>query len=202
MSIRVRFAPSPTGMPHVGVIRTAIFDWLLARHHNGKFVLRIEDTDRSRYVEGAVDNIIGALEWLGMDIDEGPFAGGDYGPYYQSERLPLYYRYVKYLIDEGRAYWCNCTPERLDKIRKEQQAKKMPVGYDNKCWNLGLNGEPGDGVHVLRFAIPPGMTTTFHDELRGDITVDNDELDDFVTGILLFEGSANCRYILQINFPV
>ncbi len=180
MSIRVRFAPSPTGMPHVGVIRTAIFDWLLARHHNGKFVLRIEDTDRSRYVEGAVDNIIGALKWLGMDIDEGPSAGGDYGPYYQSERLPLYYRYVKYLIDEGRAYWCNCTPERLDKIRKEQQAKKMPVGYDNKCWNLGLNGEPGDGVHVLRFAIPPGMTTTFHDELRGDITVDNDELDDFV----------------------
>jgi len=115
MSVRVRFAPSPTGMPHIGVIRTAIFDWLLARHHGGQFILRIEDTDRTRFVEGAVENIIEALQWLGMDIDEGPEPiGGDSGPYFQSERLDFYHRYAKYLLETGRAYWCDCSPERLE----------------------------------------------------------------------------------------
>ena len=180
MSVRVRFAPSPTGMPHVGVIRTAIFDWLLARHHHGSFILRIEDTDRNRYVDGAVENIIGALKWLGMDIDEGPGIGGNYGPYFQSERLGLYHRYVDYLVEKKYAYWCDCTPERLDKIRKKQEAAKIDIRYDNHCRNRELKGKPGDGIHVLRFAIPKSGSTVFHDELRGDIEVENRLLDDFV----------------------
>jgi len=167
-------------MPHVGVIRTAIFDWLLARHYNGEFILRIEDTDRTRFVEGAVENIIGALKWLDMDIDEGPGIGGDYGPYYQSKRLDLYHRYARFLAEENKAYWCDCSPERLDKVRKELQAKKLDPRYDRHCRNLGLKGSPGDGKHVLRFSTPESGETTFHDELRGDITVANSELDDFV----------------------
>ncbi|MCD6501472.1 hypothetical protein J7L01_02630, partial [bacterium] len=154
MSIRVRFAPSPTGKPHVGVIRTAIFDWLLARHYNGKFILRVEDTDRSRFVEGAIEEIEGALKWLGMDIDEGPGIGGDYGPYLQSERLDLYHRYARYLVDSEKAYWCECSSERLAAMRAEQQKKKIDIRYDNRCRNLGLKGSPGDGKHVLRFKIP------------------------------------------------
>jgi len=181
MSVRVRFAPSPTGMPHIGVIRTAIFDWLLARHHGGRFILRIEDTDRSRFVEGAVENIIEALRWLGMDIDEGPAPiGGQYGPYFQSKRLDFYHRYAKYLLETGRAYWCDCSPERLATIREEQAAQKIAIGYDNHCRTRGLRGDFGDGVHVLRFAIPEGGATTFHDELRGDITIANADLDDLV----------------------
>jgi len=180
MSIRVRFAPSPTGMPHVGVIRTAIFNWLLARHHNGQFILRIEDTDRSRYVEGAIENIIGSIKWLGMDLDEGPGIGGEHGPYMQSERLDLYHRYANYLVEEKKAYWCDCSTERLQKLREEQQKLKKDPGYDNHCRELELKGKPGDGKHVLRFATPLDGKTTFHDELRGDITVDNRSLDDLV----------------------
>ncbi len=180
MSVRVRFAPSPTGMPHVGIMRTAIFDYLLARHYGGQFIVRIEDTDRSRLVEGAVENIINALRWLDMDWDEGPETGGDYGPYFQSERLELYHKHAKQLIEKGSAYWCNCTPERLEQLRAEQQAQKLDPKYDNRCRELGLDGEPGDGKHVLRFKIPAGGETAFHDELRGDITVGNGELDDFV----------------------
>ncbi|HHS50829.1 MAG TPA: glutamate--tRNA ligase [candidate division Zixibacteria bacterium] len=181
MAIRVRFAPSPTGLPHVGVIRTAIFDWLLARHYHGQFILRIEDTDRSRYVEGAVEEIIGALKWLGMDIDEGPGQiGGDHGPYFQSKRLSLYHRYADYLVESGKAYWCDCSAERLDELRASQEAAKQDIRYDNLCRELALEGSPGDGKHVLRFKIPEGGTTTFHDELRGDITVENATLDDLV----------------------
>ncbi len=181
MSIRVRFAPSPTGQPHVGVIRTAIFDWLLARHFNGRFILRIEDTDRSRYVEGAVEEIIGALKWLGMDIDEGPEPiGGDHGPYFQSERLELYHRYADFLVESGKAYWCKCSAERLEELRAGQEAQKQDIKYDNYCREAHLKGAPGDGLHVLRFKIPEGGTTTFRDELRGDITVENSTLDDLV----------------------
>ena len=181
MSIRVRFAPSPTGQPHVGVIRTAIFDWLLARHFNGQFILRIEDTDRARFVEGAIEEIIGALKWLGMDIDEGPEPiGGDYGPYFQSERLDLYNRYANYLAETGKAYWCECSSERLTEVREKQQRDKVDIRYDNRCRNRNLKGSPGDGKHVLRFKIPETGATTFHDELRGDITVENSTLDDLV----------------------
>lgn len=181
MSIRVRFAPSPTGMPHVGVIRTAIFDWLLARHHSGQFVLRIEDTDRTRFVEGAVENIVEALQWLGLDIDEGPDPiGGQYGPYFQSQRLDLYYRYADYLLEKGFAYWCDCSTERLAELREQQASRKENIGYDGNCRERCLSGAPGDGEHVLRFKIPRSGTTTFHDELRGDITVQNGDLDDLV----------------------
>ena len=123
--VRVRFAPSPTGYPHVGNIRTALFDWLMARHTGGKFILRIEDTDVARRVEGAVEAIIDGLKWLGLDWDEGPDVGGDYGPYYQSQRVELYRKAAERLIEQGDAYYCYCSPERLGEMRKEQIKRKQ-----------------------------------------------------------------------------
>ena len=119
-TVRVRFAPSPTGYLHIGGARTAIYNWLYARHTGGKFLLRIEDTDRHRYVPDALNDIMASLQWLGMDWDEGPEAGGDYGSYFQSERLELYQKYAEQLVDQGLAYRCYCTPERLEALRKSQ----------------------------------------------------------------------------------
>jgi glutamyl-tRNA synthetase len=118
--VRVRYAPSPTGYPHVGNIRTALFNWLFARHHGGSFIVRIEDTDVARTVEGAVEAILDGLRWLGIDWDEGPEVGGNYGPYVQSQRLDKYKAAAKKLIDQGDAYYCYCTPERLEEMRNEQ----------------------------------------------------------------------------------
>ncbi|GER86712.1 hypothetical protein KDW_08740 [Dictyobacter vulcani] len=123
---RLRFAPSPTGFLHIGAFRTALFSWLYARHSGGKFILRIEDTDLARTVEGAVEDFTSGLEWLGMDVDEGPVIGGPYGPYYQVQRKALYQQYASQLIASGHAYHCYCTPERLDEMRKEQIANKLP----------------------------------------------------------------------------
>jgi glutamyl/glutaminyl-tRNA synthetase len=130
---RVRFAPSPTGAPHVGNIRTALFDYLWARHTGGKFILRIEDTDQAREVENGLDLILESLRYLGMEWDEGPDIGGPYGPYRQSERLPIYAEYAQQLVDKGAAYYCYCTPERLEQMRKEQQARGETVRYDRRC---------------------------------------------------------------------
>ena len=126
--VRVRFAPSPTGIPHVGNLRTALFNWLFARHHGGSFILRIEDTDIVRKVEGAVDAILESLRWLGMDWDEGPEIGGDYGPYFQSQRLEIYQGIAQRLLEQGHAYLCYCSPERLEEMRKEQVRRKQPPG--------------------------------------------------------------------------
>src|SRR5882762_7091410 len=120
---RLRYAPSPTGFQHIGGFRTALFSWLYARHCGGQFILRIEDTDLARTVEGAVDDLLEGMSWLGMDIDEGPLDGGPYGPYYQTERKALYQHYAHQLIATGHAYRCYCTAERLDQMRKEQEAK-------------------------------------------------------------------------------
>ena len=125
-SVRVRFAPSPTGFPHVGNIRTALFAWLFARHEGGTFIVRIEDTDRARIVEGAVAGILDGLRWLGLDWDEGPEVGGDYGPYFQSERLELYQAAAERLVAQGDAYRCYCSPERLERMRAEQAKRKQP----------------------------------------------------------------------------
>ncbi|HYT37464.1 MAG TPA: glutamate--tRNA ligase family protein, partial [Ktedonobacteraceae bacterium] len=120
---RLRFAPSPTGFAHIGGYRTALFSWLYARHTGGSFILRIEDTDIARTVEGAVDYLIDGLHWLGMDFDEGPIVGGQFGPYYQTQRKALYQQYAHQLIASGHAYRCYCTPARLEQMRKEQMAQ-------------------------------------------------------------------------------
>ena len=175
--VRVRYAPSPTGIPHVGNIRTALFNWLFARRNGGDFIVRIEDTDVARTVPGALEAILESLRWLGIDWDEGPEAGGNVGPYFQSQRLELYNRLATELVAKGCAYYCHCTADRLDKMRAEQIARKKPPGYDRFCRDLGLGTAPGA---VIRFKIPLESKTTFCDVIRGDVTFDNTLLDDFV----------------------
>jgi glutamyl-tRNA synthetase len=183
--VRVRFAPSPTGYLHVGGARTALFNWLFARKHNGAFILRIEDTDRKRYEPEAVGNILESLRWLGLEWDEGPEVGGGYGPYYQSQRLDIYQEYAQQLVDSGHAYRCYCSPERLDHIRDEQRRRGEPdVGYDRHCRYLTAKEraeyEAQGIVPVVRLKVPLEGQTSFHDVLHGDITVDNARLDDLV----------------------
>jgi len=182
--VRTRFAPSPTGYPHVGNIRTALFAWLFARHEGGKFIVRIEDTDMSRKVEGAVEAILNSLRWLSLDWDEGPEVGGDYGPYFQSQRLKFYQEAADKLISKGDAYYCYCSSDRLDEMRKEQMKRKQPPGYDRKCRNL--TGQQRSEYElqgitpVVRFKIPLEGQTTFTDLLRGEVTFENSTIDDFV----------------------
>ncbi len=184
-TVRVRFAPSPTGYLHVGGARTALFNWLFARHHGGKFILRIEDTDRTRYREDALEDIMEGLRWLGLDWDEGPEVGGPYGPYFQSQRLPLYRKYAQRLVDSGHAYYCYCSPERLERVRQEKLRRGEPdLGYDRHCRYLTAKEraeyEAQGIVPVVRFKAPLEGQTTFHDLIRGDIAVDNSTLDDFI----------------------
>ena len=181
--VRTRYAPSPTGDPHVGNIRSALFSWALARANGGTFILRIEDTDRNRFVEGSVQAIKESLLWLGLDWDEGPDKGGPYGPYFQSERLQLYQDAARRLIEEGKAYRCFCTPERLDQMRAAQQAAKRPPGYDGTCRNIPpdeserrAQSEP----FTVRFKMKREGKTVLHDLIRGDIEFDNALQDDFV----------------------
>ncbi|GCE16133.1 glutamate--tRNA ligase [Tengunoibacter tsumagoiensis] len=181
---RLRFAPSPTGLMHIGGFRTALFSWLYARKTGGSFILRIEDTDQARTVEGAVEFLLEGMAWLGMDIDEGPVVGGAYGPYFQTQRREIYHQYTQQLLDSGHAYKCYCTPERLDEMRKEQMAKKLPPRYDRRCRYLTADEraahEAAGEKHVIRFATPIDGETTFRDELRGDITFKNADIDDTV----------------------
>ena len=177
MSVRVRYGPSPTGEPHVGNIRTALFDWLLARRFGGQFIVRIEDTDQSRAVEGTEQLILDALTWLGLDWDEGPDNGGPFAPYRQSERLPMYVDAAQRLIDDGKAYRCSCTSERLDALRKSQQKAKQPPGYDRHCRGLDISA---DQPHVVRLAMPGDGDTIVNDHLRGDVSFQNALLDDHV----------------------
>lgn len=181
---RVRFAPSPTGLMHIGGYRTALFDWLYVRQTGGQFVLRIEDTDTVRTAEGAVEFLIEGMYWLGMDIDEGPVVGGPHGPYYQTNRKALYQQYASQLIESGHAYRCYCTPERLDAMRKEQQAQKLPPRYDHRCRFLTAEQraeKEAEGLRwTVRFATPLEGETVVHDELRGDITFRNTNVDDTI----------------------
>jgi glutamyl-tRNA synthetase len=182
--VRVRFAPSPTGTPHIGNIRTALFNWLFARHHGGKFVLRIEDTDRERLVPGSLEAIEDGLHWLGIDWDEGPQVGGPYGPYFQSERLQFYRDYARKLVEQGDAYLCYCSTERLTEMRAEQQRRNDPSGYDRRCRFLSTAQraelEASGVTPVVRFAVPLEGETTYHDLMHGDVTIQNQVLDDFV----------------------
>lgn len=182
--IRVRFAPSPTGFLHVGGLRTALFNWLFARKHGGKFILRIEDTDQKRYVPGAVENLISTLKKLGIDYDEGPDIGGPYGPYIQSKRIDLYNRYAQQLIKEGHAYYCFCSEEELARERAKQKAQKLPLKYSGKCRHLSsheIEKKLHENVpHVIRLRFPQDGTTVFHDEIRGRVEVQNSQIDDQV----------------------
>ncbi|TFG46661.1 MAG: glutamate--tRNA ligase, partial [Dehalococcoidia bacterium] len=178
-AVRVRYAPSPTGYPHVGNIRAALFNWIFARRHGGSFLVRIEDTDRTRYVEGVVEAILEGLRWLGMDWDEGPEKGGDFGPYFQSQRLSKYKAAAERLIENGYAYRCYCSSERLEELRTAQTAAKQPTGYDRHCRDK-CDVAPEDVKSVVRFKVPLEGRTTFTDLIRGDVTFENSLLDDFV----------------------
>jgi len=182
--LRVRFAPSPTGRTHIGSARTALYDYLLARQTGGQFILRIEDTDQKRSTPGAEAELLASLRWLGLQWDEGPEVGGPYGPYHQSQRKDIYQQYARQLVESGHAYYCFCTPERLARIRQEQQKRKAPIHYDGTCRNLNLD-EAAQRVargerYVIRFKMPEEGSITVHDALRGNITVENSTLDDLI----------------------
>jgi glutamyl-tRNA synthetase len=168
----------------VGNIRTAMFDWLLARHTGGSFILRIEDTDVDRTEPGALEAIMDGLRWLGLDWDEGPDVGGDYGPYFQSQRLELYKGAAERLVRQGDAYYCYCSPERLEVMRKEQVARKQPPGYDRRCRDLSpqerARKEAEGIVPVVRFKVPLEGQTRFNDLIYGDVVFENSTIDDFV----------------------
>jgi len=186
MKIRTRYAPSPTGRMHVGNLRSALYEFLIAKHERGDFILRIEDTDQERYVEGAVDIIYRTLKTTGLVHDEGPDKDGGYGPYVQSERIKtgIYMKYAKELIEKGEAYYCFCDKERLATLKSEVVEGKEITIYDKHCLSLSKEeveanlaaGKP----YVIRQNNPSEGTTTFHDELYGDITVENAELDDMI----------------------
>jgi glutamyl-tRNA synthetase len=183
--IRTRFAPSPTGRMHVGNLRTALYEYLVAKHEGGDFILRIEDTDQERFVEGALDIIYRTLEKTGLKHDEGPDIDKGFGPYVQSERMKtgIYLKYAKQLIDQGDAYYCFCDKERLESLKQVVDGKEIVV-YDKHCLHLSKEeieanlaaGKP----YVIRQNVPNEGTTTFKDELYGEITVDNSELDDMI----------------------
>ena len=183
--VRVRFAPSPTGPLHIGGVRTALFNWLFARHNGGRFILRIEDTDQKRFDPASLQELLDGLRWLGIDWDEGPEVGGEFGPYFQSARTALYREWADWLVNQGKAYRCYCTEERLDALREQQKIAKQDFGYDRHCRTLSpderarLHDETG-GQYVIRFMMPLEGTTTIHDLLRGDITFDNSQLQDLV----------------------
>lgn len=190
-NVRVRFAPSPTGYLHIGGLRTALYNYLFARHNKGEFLLRIEDTDRTRYVEGAIENLIESLYWAGIEYDEGVFLEdgkiiqkGQYGPYIQSERLDIYRKYIDELVEKGDAYYCFCSKDRLDKVREEQKIKGLIPKYDGFCRSLSLeeakqriaNGEE----YVVRLKLPHDKDIHFHDMVRGDIVINTEDMDDQV----------------------
>lgn len=186
MAVRVRYAPSPTGSPHVGNLRTAIYNWLLARRSGGQFLVRLEDTDRTpeRFKPEGIYDIEESLRFLGILPDEWWVTGGPFGPYVQSERLPVYHQYAEQLIANGKAYRCYCTKERLDAMRLEQQERGLPTGYDRRCRYLTPDERAryeAEGLpSVVRLAVPQEGTTVLHDLVRGDIVYENRLQDDQV----------------------
>jgi len=182
-SVRVRFAPSPTGMVHVGSVRTALYNYLFAKKHGGTYVLRIEDTDQSRKVEGAVENLLSNMQRMGIPHDEGPGREGEFGPYFQSQRLSHYKRRVEDLVESGDAYPCFCTPQRLEEMRALQEEKNQTIGYDRKCLSIPSEqaqqrrlSEP----HVIRMKVPDDSLIQFKDLVRGDVEVHSSTIDDQV----------------------
>ena len=182
--IRTRFAPSPTGYMHVGNLRTALYAYLIAKHEDGDFILRIEDTDQERLVEGAVDIIYKTLKETGLTHDEGPDVGGPVGPYIQSERKDIYLEYAKKLVEKGEAYYCFCSKDRLDMLKENAEALKRPFKYDKHCAHLSkeeIEENLAKGIpYVIRQNNPTTGTTTFVDVIYGKISVDNSELEDMI----------------------
>jgi glutamyl-tRNA synthetase len=197
----VRFAPSPTGALHIGGARTALFNWLFARHHGGRFILRIEDTDRQRSTLEANRAIFQGMEWLGLDWDEGPNVDGDFGPYYQTQRLELHRNHAHQLVEEGKAYYCFCSPEELDKKRKEAEARKEAPRYDGSCRKLPeseIKARLASGApRVIRFLLPPLGETVVEDMVRGKVTFQNEVLDDFV--ILKSDGFPTYNFACVVD---
>lgn len=182
--LRTRFAPSPTGYMHVGNLRTALYAYLIAKHEGGDFILRIEDTDQERLVEGAVDIIYDTLKVTGLKHDEGPDIGGPVGPYIQSERKDIYLEYAKKLVEKGEAYYCFCSKDRLDMLKENAEALKRPFKYDKHCAHLSkeeIEENLANGIpYVIRQNNPTTGTTTFTDVIYGKISVDNSELEDMI----------------------
>lgn len=199
--VRVRFAPSPTGYLHVGSSRTALFNYLFAKHHNGVFVLRIEDTDLARSTEASTQAILDGMKYLELFWDEGPEVGGDYGPYFQSQRLDLYREYADKLLEAGRAYQCFCTLEELDQIRKEAVEQGRDPKYDGRCFHLS-DAERQQFIEqgrkpVLRFKAEYEGTTVVEDLIRGKVTFDNNQLDDFV--IVKSDGMPTYNFAVVVD---
>jgi glutamyl-tRNA synthetase len=183
-TVRVRYAPSPTGPLHIGGARSALFNWLFARHHHGTFILRIEDTDQTRYDPNALIDLLDGLRWLGLHWDEGPEVGGEYGPYFQTRRAELYQHWASWLVENGHAYRCYCSSQRLAQMRQEQRQTGGLVGYDRHCRYLTASQraehEAAGDSFVIRLAMPVEGTTTFEDMIRGPITVENRTQDDLI----------------------
>lgn len=181
-NIRVRFAPSPTGYLHIGGLRTALFNYLFAKHNNGKFILRVEDTDQTRKVEGAVENLIGTLNSIGLNYDEGPEVGGSYGPYFQSQRLDIYKKYCNELLEKGFAYYAFDTTEELEEMRKIQQAQGKQTMYDRRARNLTPE-QVKENInkalpYVIRLKVPLNEEIKFDDMIRGTVKIETNLIDD------------------------
>ena len=200
-NIVTRFAPSPTGFMHIGNLRTALYSYLLAKSQGGKFILRIEDTDQVRLVEGASDVILDTLKMTGIDYDEGPVVGGEHGPYIQSERLPIYKEYANKLIASGNAYYCFCTAERLESLKDENGIG----GYDGHCRNLSkeeVEKNLAAGVpYVIRQKMPDEGTTSYIDEVYGKVEIDNSELRDqvMIKGCQTRNNQPTCQKIILLK---
>jgi nondiscriminating glutamyl-tRNA synthetase len=191
-TVRVRIAPSPTGFMHIGNLRTVLYDYLLARHFNGTFIVRVEDTDQTRFVPGAMEDMLNTLAWAGITVDEGPYLDeegsikekGEYGPYIQSHRLGIYQEHIKTLVDKHKAYYCFCTKERIEKLREEQTKNNLPPKYDGLCRDLDAKEVQSQMdkkmPYVVRFRMPDDREIIFNDLIRGTIIFNTKDLDDFV----------------------
>ena len=199
--VRVRFAPSPTGYLHVGGARTALFNWLFARNHDGVFVLRIEDTDKLRSTDESIGGILSSLDWLGLDWDEGPGIGGDYEPYFQTQRLPFYHAVIEQLLEKGDAYHCYCTQEELETRRQAALASGKAPGYDRRC--RALSNEKRAALEAegrqpaVRFAMPLEGETVVQDLVRGEVRFANDQLDDLV--IAKADGTPTYNFAVVVD---
>lgn len=199
--VRVRFAPSPTGYLHVGGARTALFNWLFARHQGGTFVLRIEDTDQFRSSEESVGGILSSMRWLGLDWDEGPGQGGEYEPYFQMQRLPFYRAVMEQLLERGKAYYCYCTPQELEERRKASLAAGKSPAYDRRCRNLSAEQrtsfEAEGRKPAVRFAMPLEGETVVSDLIRGEVRFANEHLDDLI--LMKADGSPTYNFAVVVD---
>jgi nondiscriminating glutamyl-tRNA synthetase len=194
MTVRVRFAPSPTGHLHVGGARTAIFNWLFAKHHQGAFIIRVEDTDQARSTRESEEMVLSDLRWLGLGWDEGPDIGGPHAPYRQSERVELYGRVARELIDRGVAYRCYCSEEELETKRKAAETEGRPPHYDLKCW---INRRNDDAPHAIRFHVPDDGDVTIDDMIRGGVTWRKESLGDFI--VVRSDGHATYNFSVVVD---